>query len=364
MNLAISTILVFFLFVIPGVIFRRFYFTNEFSRQYFKSIPFQVIFVSIIPGIIGQAVFSFSINNINWIDKKIQFENVFKLLLGIENSESKADFTDLMTNNIYEIFFYNICLWLLMGFSGFIGRAIIRRTKFDRKYSVFRFQNEWHYILRAEIYDYPQLKKKNKGLNKNLKLFWTEIDVLVSNGDFHYLYHGILDDYVLDGSHSGIDRIYLSNTHRWTIDSSGKKDESSIHKIAGDFFVIPYTQVKNLNITYIRSKPPKNYLSVETKKTIYSVFWLFTIILIWSYSSFVNIPIIDSQEDRVWIKILLSLISVFVFESILDKVLLNQYKRNPEIYTGDIIEKKKNEIGINLAFIIVMFLILLLVFIF
>ena len=54
MDLAINSILVFLLLILPGLIFRRFYYVGEFSKQFNSAAWLNSFYVSILPGIVIQ----------------------------------------------------------------------------------------------------------------------------------------------------------------------------------------------------------------------------------------------------------------------------------------------------------------------
>jgi hypothetical protein len=51
MNIAFATAIIFIL-LIPGILFRRFYFSGEFSKQFFKSTAFELFASTSIPSIL------------------------------------------------------------------------------------------------------------------------------------------------------------------------------------------------------------------------------------------------------------------------------------------------------------------------
>jgi len=165
MNIALSTLILFFL-ILPGVIFRRLYYSEEFSKQYFKTSFFSIFISSFLPSIAIHGLWLLLIAPL--FNYKINFHVLFNLF-----SENPS-ITSI--NNIQKYFTpiisYHLTLLVFAGFMGFIVKQFIRFNKFDRKYKLLRFQNSWHYILTGEFFDFPRANfNLKKTLLKKLNLF-------------------------------------------------------------------------------------------------------------------------------------------------------------------------------------------------
>ncbi|MCP5104072.1 MAG: hypothetical protein GY950_11870 [bacterium] len=122
-----------------------------------------------------------------------------------------------------------------------MSRVFVRRLKLDRKYKFFRFQNIWHYVLRGEILDFP-------GNSENAdSMHFSVIDVLVNVDNKTIIYSGLLDDYQLTKESGGLEYIYLTDARKRYLDDNNKKNWE---KIDGRYFVVPFSNVINLNISY------------------------------------------------------------------------------------------------------------------
>ncbi len=79
MNIAVGSIIVIFYFVIPGIIFYRFYYTAEFSKQFLKPVSFFQSFVSsLIPSFIFLTLFYFAV--IKLTTYRVDFELIFSFI--------------------------------------------------------------------------------------------------------------------------------------------------------------------------------------------------------------------------------------------------------------------------------------------
>lgn len=238
MNLALNTIVLFIFFIIPGLVFRRFYYTGEFSQQYFKSEPFQVFSVAIIPAFIFQCLCILFFNCVcKW---NINFETFAALITGEKQELMSAIIS--AGKEIDKILIYNFNLWVWAALLGFGSKVLVRKLKWDRKYRILRFQNNWHYILRGEIVDFPETIQPSQAD----AIDFSVIDVLVETDDGTFIYSGILDDYHLNRESSGLEYLYLTYTRRKKYGGKAAKWKN----IPGDYFIIPFEKVITLNISY------------------------------------------------------------------------------------------------------------------
>lgn len=242
MNLAISTLVIFFLFILPGLLFRRAYYSGVFSKQYFKSAPFQVFVSSIVPGVLFQLSFCYIVLQFIFID--------FGVVLNLLNPD--LDYfrfeIDILQRNLLSILLYQGGLFLYVFVFAKACKTVVRRFKLDRKFKELRFQNRWHYILSGEVLDFPE----NDGKGRAKDIFLTYIDIAINTGYKTILYIGFLADYHLTKEGVGLDYIHLRKVKRRDIDKiSGKSFDGKEYTIPGDVFLIPFSNVINLNISYL-----------------------------------------------------------------------------------------------------------------
>lgn len=241
MNIALPT-LVLLILLIPGFLFRRFYFSGEFSREYFKQNFSDLILPSlIISGIIN--TFCYSIIYVLGY-RSDAVPAISTLLSGTTDSPRISKAIDTLFLNFYPGLSYFLFTGLTGTFAGFFAKYWVRTYKLDRKYKLFRFQNEWHYLFSGEILDFPDIQ----GSARIAEL--TFIDALVSTSEGSVIYSGILSSYVLSSS-TGIDRLYLSDTRRRYLKNDNKQEiDERYYELPGDFFVIFASEIINLHISY------------------------------------------------------------------------------------------------------------------
>lgn len=293
MNLTLGFIAFFITIVIPGILFRRFFYYGEFSKQFNTKDPvLHSIFFSIIPGIIIQLI-SFIIYNLS-LGFDSSFLEVFTIFRDIasDGSNGTEDATkDFINNHIITFFLYSLFVFSFSSFLGWISSRTIRIRKWDKKYKLFRFKNQWYYIFSGEVLNMKKFEeahnvsfKNNKGLIQDTLL--TYADILVSaSDDRKELYTGYVVDYDLKSDDiTQLDKVYLIDTYRYkkkekVLDKNGieVKDKETTKesntkptksrnrlKVPGDIFVLNANNIVNLNLTYVPSI--KKRLSNEKKK--------------------------------------------------------------------------------------------------
>lgn len=234
MNLAISSLII-FIIVSPAILARRIYFTKELSKSFVSRNTLQEIFSSIFLSFILHFLWSGCVELIGY---KIDYKIIFQLLF---NPQAISDYSNI-TDSIYNIFLYFISLALISIVFGFIIRNIVRVYKLDRKSTLLRYDNTWYYIFSGEVLDIEKYNKNKTITSDNIKQ--RVVDVLTKSDEKYVLYRGSLIDYQLNDSNS-VDFIVLASPRKQIIGEDETKDISS------NYFIIPYSEVLNINIKYL-----------------------------------------------------------------------------------------------------------------
>lgn len=253
MNIALAT-LTLLIILYPGFLFRRFYYTEEFSKEYFKQSVTDLIFSSIVPGLfihfLGYLLFIKGRNEIDVV-------TVGTLLSGTSDPVKVTQAFKAVYDNSFYIISYFIGVSLVGMAAGLLAKLIVRNLKLDRRFKLFRFQNEWHYIFSGEILDFPKVAGKAEDFDCSY------VDVLIKTDQGTVIYTGLLADYILTRE-GGIDRIYLTETKRrflkddllngneGTEEQINMTDDHRYYYLPGQFFIIPYNQIINMHITYYK----------------------------------------------------------------------------------------------------------------
>ncbi len=317
MNLTLGFIAFFVSLIIPGIIFRRFYFFGEFSKQYNTKDPvLHSIFFSIIPGILLQ-ITGFILYFL-FIGFDSSFSDVFTIFRDITSNSNNAtqDVTrNFMQNDILTFALYSLYIFIFSAFSGFALSRIIRKLNWDKKYKIFRFKNQWYYIFSGELLFMKKFKLASKIHSDNEKpksffeIFVTYADILVNiSENKRDLYSGYVIDYDLKAENpSKLDRIYLMNTYRYKYPFKQGNNNLTKQKqirIPGDIFVIDADRIVNINLTYIPSyqkKIVKELVKKQKKQKRYKIinfiYFILLVVFIMFHFLYVHFNLDDTYFD-------------------------------------------------------------------
>lgn len=264
-------------FLFPGVLFRKFYFSGQFGNQFEQgnllerflwSLFLSFVCLSGVSLLFFLLAFLWDLHPLENID----FEKISSIFQSLSKNEfpnsfsNKSDFTSFLIL-IFIIYFISASL-------GSIAHNIVRAFSFDR-FSIFKFKNNWHYLSQAY--------KENGVTRKIGDVYATFVDVLVKNNTKDELYRGILNNFILDKDDK-LENIVLSNAYKFVsvektettkIDSIDKSIEDNeniftLHRdyldkkvykksIDGNLLVLSKENVININFTYIKTSNKVKY---------------------------------------------------------------------------------------------------------
>lgn len=101
------------------------------------------------------------------------------------------------------------------------------------------------------------ISKANKAWKIHKNFAFITIDVLCNIGNENILYSGKFEDYYL-ANHGGLDRILIKFPAKKEFSSNS---EGEFIEIPSDYLIIPYSNITNINISYIE---------IETEDTVQS----------------------------------------------------------------------------------------------
>ncbi|MBA4054378.1 MAG: hypothetical protein C0490_06690 [Marivirga sp.] len=234
MALAVSTLFL-FLFILPGITFKRAYLSSAFSRKLKFSGLLDEVFWALFPSIIMHFV---SYGLILALEQIFQFRfELVTVLIKPLFQESNEAYSD----NFLLYLYYCTFVMTVSFFAGHISRKIIRVLKFDRKFKLFRFTNDWHYLLSGEFLDFPEVPDHPEEVSFKL------VNVLTVVGKEEMIYIGELIHFTLSDE-GGLENIVLKDAKRRLL----KDDlvESRYYDIPGRYITIPFKTIININIRY------------------------------------------------------------------------------------------------------------------
>lgn len=125
--------------------------------------------------------------------------------------------------------------------AGHISRKIVRILKLDRKFRLFRFSNDWHYLLSGEFLDFPEVPDSPEEVSFKL------VNVLTEVGGKQMIYIGELIHFTLSDE-GGLENIVLKDAKRRLLEDDLL--ENRYYEIPGRYITIPYKTIININIRY------------------------------------------------------------------------------------------------------------------
>lgn len=263
MNIAFGALLL-LLLLIPGLFFRVAYLNVRYSGKSFKTTFIDETLLALAPAFIIQILGFLFVEMI--LGKQVSLETIYQLII------SSAAFKNfgVIQRSLGYFLLYNIVLWAVAWLLGYSTRRFIKRFKLHYKYPIFRFQNDWYHILRGTILNFPGYE----GQTSDIAFVW--LDVVLETRDSSFIYSGIVQEFFLSKD-EGLDRIYLINVRRrklsddletaqmadatTTADSDAAEEnppsteiDKRYYYMPGDLFVIPYSQIRSLNVTYYKKE--------------------------------------------------------------------------------------------------------------
>lgn len=286
-------------FLFPGVLFRRAFFSGRFNKHFESGNSFERVLWNILASIMMLASFCIFIHLFNtYSPLKVQFE------LGVP--ELTDTFLCIYENKLptilsseAQIIQTGNLLFSIYAFSLILGFFINRLVFFlglERRFSIFQFQNHWHYLTHST---------KQNNLNHSIgDLYYTRVDVKSKDELFTGNLHEILHD-----KEGKVEAITIKEAYKFyrlnLIDDAIKieaineqidnNDPNVIFhsetadlfifrkRIKGDLFTILNNDLENISISYIKisnfQKKIQNFL-----KVLYSILLLLAGIFSVSYA--------------------------------------------------------------------------------
>lgn len=234
--------------IIPGLTFRRFYYSGEFSKEFNSDFNLLRLLVSsIIPGFLFffLAIFIYSaiwqIIDIDLLFSSFDDLNIFKFINSFSIGKCLT-IEEAFTQSILPFWFFLIYTSLI---GGVFTQNFVRYSKLDLKFKVFRFKNYWFYLLKGE---YATLNKRNRK-NETTQSGVTYASVRVNTNDGVETISGGVLDYELESkSNTKLSKLVLTD---YQILKSSEEFYSS--KKNGTI-VIDCKNVIDIDFRYIRNK--------------------------------------------------------------------------------------------------------------
>ncbi len=234
MAFAVSTLFL-FLFILPGITFKRAYLSSVFSRKLKFSGILDEVFWALFPSIIMHILsYFFLLAGSSAFDFNFDLKGVLSAALLQQTNENYADI--FVSYLLYCTFVMTVSF-----FAGHACRKIVRLLKFDRKFKLFRFTNDWHYLLSGEFLDFPEVPDHPEEVSFKL------VNALTNVGSQQMIYIGELIHFTLSDE-GGLENIVLKDAKRRLLQDD--LSENRYYDIPGRYITIPYKTIININIRY------------------------------------------------------------------------------------------------------------------
>ena len=188
MNFAFPAVLL-FLFILPGLSFRRSYYSGDFSYGAMSTNLLNELYFSLYPAIIFQYVGISVATNLVHLPPRFDFWGY--LFLATNSTDRIGESFLSLQKHLDALFWYNLAINGLSAAAGISLKKIILRFNLDLKYDSLTFNNRWYYLFTGRI---AEIKAKGVGLSRSdvQDIEVVMVDVLCSIGKVNYIYRCLL----------------------------------------------------------------------------------------------------------------------------------------------------------------------------
>lgn len=246
MNLAFGALFSFIL-LFPGFIFRSAYLGGPYARRTIASSLVDELIWSLAPAFILQSVGYLFVEKLTTLDVN---ELAIYQLVTAQSSLDKS----ILGEGIPRFFGYQLAISLLATLLGGGSNWLVKNYKLDCRYYFLRVNNDWYYLLTGRILDFPDMAGNSDEVSA------VHIDVIIDAQACSYLYTGVLATFYLSRE-QGLDRIYLKNVYRRKLSDDvvratspptpDRAFDDRYYQMPGDLFVISYSSIKTINVSYV-----------------------------------------------------------------------------------------------------------------
>ncbi|PZP39274.1 MAG: hypothetical protein DI598_20090, partial [Pseudopedobacter saltans] len=212
-NIALNTIVYLMIFLFPGIIFRKFLFIREYSKEFDKGNLFERFIWTILTSI-GILIVTFSIflilKNILNLDllTSISYKTIWNTFNDLSNNKlpNPNEKLPLKDRDVYKHFFFlMVSIYILSAILGMISYWITRTT-FVKSIGILKYLNYWQDLVKGTFIS---------NNDDTLTYAYTTADVLTEQNDTTKLYSGRVINYYLDIQTNQLQTIVLSDTKRY-----------------------------------------------------------------------------------------------------------------------------------------------------
>jgi hypothetical protein len=243
-QVTISSIVFIVSLIVPGIIFKKFYYQGQFTKQ-FGAGPFadrliSSIFWGIFVQILTFLIFTRYLG-IKYDDIKKKIDTVYASI--VDNKIPNITYSQLLY-----ILSYLAFLVFVAAVIGSFLHLFIRYFKLDIRFNVLRFSNKWNYLIRGDILLTREFKGRKKGAIDS-----TMVDIIIDDAtEKNKMISGFLTDYTISEKTGELESIHLTAAKRYS------QTDKAFKEILGDCLIVPCHRMVNMNLRYIIKVVDKN----------------------------------------------------------------------------------------------------------
>ena len=251
-NLALSTLVIVAL-AFPGYVLRSSYYAATFTRQVlprnWTDDMVRAILYSVPLHVVGVSVFEY-LQHSGWIQSTLNFLTAFRLVTGEYGDSFHALVKSLYVNKHYLLFYY-VAVLASAFMLGHLFRLAVWLWELDVNVPwLLKFKNDWLYTLMGRGIPAPY-----KGAR-----IYTYIDALThipaEVAGNTTMYRGVVYGFTTEES-GALRDILLTEASRGKFLQEAGEDPKFYWKpiTPGELMILKYSEIRNLNITYLVEAP-------------------------------------------------------------------------------------------------------------
>jgi hypothetical protein len=246
-NLAFPALLIVVL-LLPGFLFRYWYRKGSWEYPIHVESFSEGVFKGVVSAGVLHALWVFGA----WaLGEMVNFHAVLVLLSG-ETGQELTNALHAAAANPGKVFLYFFSIYLASPLFGWSCHELVRGSCLDHKLAFLRFDNDWHYVLTGEFLSFADQKPPLTS-----EIAFVQVSLVAEIGGEPFLMTGSLEEFFFDRE-GKLDRLVLGDTHRRPlgrdreegVEQTALAKDPRFYKIKGNYFVVPYAEIKNLNVGY------------------------------------------------------------------------------------------------------------------
>ncbi|TVP42765.1 MAG: hypothetical protein EA341_19195 [Mongoliibacter sp.] len=143
--------------IIPGVFFKRFYFQGHFNKQFQSGLYADRLITSLFWGAIIQGITIQILIHTSDLGFG-SFSDVYNEVYNSISSKSLPNGSSRLFHFASIYLIGSVSIGIILGH---FSHKLVRKTKLDLNYAVFRFSNKWFYYFTGEILNTQEFRLKN-----------------------------------------------------------------------------------------------------------------------------------------------------------------------------------------------------------